>query len=49
MAKDIPALSASQLGDNARPVERIREELQVLLGFRGDPLDAAIDMLAAAG
>ena len=34
MATDIPGLSKSQLGDNARALERIREELQILLGLR---------------
>ena len=42
MATDIPGLSKSQLGDNARALERIREELQILLGLRGDPLDQAL-------
>ena len=44
---DIPSFSKSQLGDNARPMERIREELQTLLGLRGDPLDQAITVRGA--
>lgn len=41
MARDIPP------GNDERAVARVREELQILLGTRGDPLDAALTLRSA--
>ena len=47
MATDIPGLGGAQYGIDKKPLERMREALQVLIGTRGDPLDAALTLRAA--
>ena len=47
MAADIPGLGGTQWGVDKKPLERMREALQVLIGTRGDPLDAALTLRSA--
>lgn len=49
MAVDIPDFSkaGAAFGVDRKPMERMREALQVLLGTRGDPLDAALTLRTA--
>ena len=47
MATDIPGLGKAPSSAAGRPLERMREELQILLGTRGDPLDAALTLRSA--
>ena len=47
MATDIPGLGRASFGVQGKPLERMREELQILLGVRGDPLDAALTLRSA--
>jgi hypothetical protein len=42
MSRDIPPIPESTDPDLKRPLQRIREELQRLLGLRGDPSEAAL-------
>ena len=44
MATDIPDIPQSVDGAVRKPLSKLREAVQVLLGFRGDPLDAALTM-----
>lgn len=45
--RDIPAIGQSVEAPIRNPLNRIREELQTLLGFRGDVLDKAITLRQA--
>ena len=47
MATDIPGLGKAVFGAQGKPLERMREELQILLGTRGDPMDAALTLRSA--
>ena len=47
MATDLPGLGRAGFGIQGKPLERMREELQILLGVRGDPLDAALTLRSA--
>jgi len=44
---DLSGLGKMALGPSGKPLERMREELQILLGTRGDPLDAALTLRSA--